>query len=74
MINFSDEIVARLDSALADGYSCLARTASKDGEPQISPKGSVVAFNRDTLAYWERATRSACVWKAGAGLWVPFCR
>ena len=34
-------------------------TASKDGEPQISPKGSVMAFNRDTLAYWERAKRSA---------------
>ena len=59
MINLTDEMVSRLDSALADGYSCLVGTASKDGEPQISPKGSVMAFNRDTLAYWERAKRSA---------------
>ena len=33
--------------------------ASEDGEPQISPKGSVMAFDRDTLAYWEQAKRSA---------------
>ena len=59
MINLTDEMVSRLDSALADGYSCLVGTASKDGEPQISPKGSVMAFNGDTLAYWERAKRSA---------------
>ncbi len=59
MINLTDEMVSRLDSALADGYSCLVGTASKDGEPQISPKGSVMAFNRATLAYWERAKRSA---------------
>ena len=51
MINLTDEMVSRLDSALADGYSCLVGTASKDGEPQISPKGSVMAFDRDTLAY-----------------------
>ena len=34
-------------------------TASKDGQPQISPKESVMAFDRATLAYWERAMRSA---------------
>ena len=33
--------------------------ASKDGEPQISPNGSVMAFDRDTLACWERGKRSA---------------
>ena len=46
MINLTDEMVSRLDNALADGYSCLVGTASKDGEPQISPKGSVMAFDR----------------------------
>ena len=59
MINLTAEMVSRLDSALADGYSCLMGTASKDGEPQISPKGSVMAFDRATLVYWERAKRSA---------------
>ena len=51
-------MISRLDSALADGYSCLVGTASKDGEPKISRKESVMAFDRDPLAYWERAKRS----------------
>jgi hypothetical protein len=32
---------------------------SKSGEPQISPKGSVLVYDDETLAYWERAKRSA---------------
>ena len=34
-------------------------TASRDGRPQISVKGSVVAYDDQTLAYWERAKRTA---------------
>ena len=75
MINLTDEMVSRLDSALADGYSCLVGTASRDGEPQISPKGSVMAFDGGTLAYWERAKRSGlgqrCRESAGRGLLRP---
>ena len=59
MIDLTDEMKERLDTALADGYSCLVGTASKDGEPQISPKGSVMVFDRESLAYWERSKRSA---------------
>ncbi len=59
MISLTDEMAELLDSALADGYSCVVGTASKDGYPQISPKGSVMAYDSETLAYWERAKRSA---------------
>ena len=59
MINLTDEMAELLDSALADGYSCVVGTASKDGYPQISPKGSVMVYDSETLAYWERAKRSA---------------
>lgn len=59
MIKLTDQIRDALGSALADGTPCLVGTASKDGWPQISPKGSVVAFNDDTLAYWERSNRSS---------------
>ena len=48
-----------LDKALADGTPCLIGTASKDGHPQISPKGSVAVFDDDTLCYWERSHRSS---------------
>lgn len=59
MIKLTDQIRAVLNSALADGTPCLLGTASKDGHPQISPKGSIVVFNDDTLCYWERSNRSA---------------
>jgi predicted pyridoxine 5'-phosphate oxidase superfamily flavin-nucleotide-binding protein len=59
MIKLTEQIRDVLNSALADGTPCLVGTASKDGHPQISPKGSVIVFNDDTLAYWERSNRSS---------------
>ncbi len=59
MIELTDEMKELLGSALADRIACLVGTASKDGRPQISPKGSVMVFDKDTLAYWERSLRSA---------------
>ena len=58
MIKLTNEMRDHLDTALADGFPCLVGTASKDGWPQISPKGSVMVFDDETLAYWERAKRS----------------
>jgi len=59
MIELTDEMKELLGSALADRMACLVGTATKDGRPQISPKGSVMVFDKDTLAYWERSLRSA---------------
>jgi uncharacterized protein YdhG (YjbR/CyaY superfamily) len=59
MIKLTDLIRSLLNSALADGTACLLGTSTKDGHPQISPKGSIVVFNDDTLCYWERSNRSA---------------
>ena len=59
MIKLTDTIRSLLNSALADGTPCLLGTSTKDGHPQISPKGSIVVFNDDTLCYWERSNRSA---------------
>lgn len=59
MIKLTDQMRSLLNSALSDGTPCLLGTASKDGYPQISPKGSIVVFDDDTLCYWERSKRSA---------------
>ena len=59
MISITDEMKENVDVALADGYSCLLGSVSSSGEPQISPKGSVMVYDNETLAYWERAKRSA---------------
>ena len=59
MIEMTDEMKELLDNAQADRVPCVLGTASKDGHPQISPKGSVMVYDRETLAYWERSKRSA---------------
>jgi len=59
VINLTDDMRQLIDSNLADGVPCTLGTASADGRPQISMKGSVLVFDRQTLAYWERAKRSA---------------
>ena len=59
MIKLSDDVKKLVNSALADNVACLLGTVSADGQPQIGPKGSVVFVDDGTLAYWERARRSA---------------
>src|SRR3954468_7505029 len=59
MIKITPVMKDLLDKALADGTPCLIGTASKDGHPQISPKGSVAVYDDGTLCYWERSHRSS---------------
>lgn len=57
-VNLLGEMQA-IDSALADGCVCLIGTADADGQPQISPKGSMLVLDATHLAYWERSNRVA---------------
>ena len=59
MIAITAEMVERVENALADRIPCVLGTASADGRPQISVKGSVLVYDDQTLAYWERAKRTA---------------
>jgi hypothetical protein len=59
MIKMTDLMAKLLNSALDDGAPCLLGTASKDADPQISPKGSIAVYNDDTLCFWERSYRSS---------------
>ena len=45
-------------NAWTDGAPCLLATAGPDG-PNISPKGSMLVFDDEHLAYWERSKRQA---------------
>ena len=44
MINISGEMRQLIDNAYADGFPCVLGTATKDGAPQISLKGSVLVL------------------------------
>jgi predicted pyridoxine 5'-phosphate oxidase superfamily flavin-nucleotide-binding protein len=54
MIQLTQQMRDLIDPALAKGTPCLVATASKDGAPNIGYKGSVMVFDDDSLAYWER--------------------
>jgi hypothetical protein len=45
-------------NAWDDGAPCLVATYGPNG-PNISPKGSMVVFDDDRLAYWERSKKQA---------------
>ena len=59
MISITGDMQEKIDNALVDGAPCFVGTASKAGKPQISMKGSVLVYDEETLAYWERARRTA---------------
>ena len=46
-----------VNNALANGVPCVLATASAKGEPDIGYKGSMMIFDDESLAYWERTRR-----------------
>src|SRR5256885_8255022 len=54
----SQKIKDLIYNAWTDGAPCLLATQGPNG-PNISPKGSMVVFDDEHLAYWERSKRQA---------------
>ncbi len=54
----SEKIKALIRIRLDNGAPCLVATQGPNG-PNISPKGSMVVFDDDHLAYWERSKKQA---------------
>jgi predicted pyridoxine 5'-phosphate oxidase superfamily flavin-nucleotide-binding protein len=59
MIEMTHEMKELVDRNHSDGWDCTVGTVDKDGQPQLSLKGSVMVYDSETLAYWERAKRTA---------------
>ncbi len=54
----SQKIKDLIYNAWTDGAPCLLATQGPNG-PNISPKGSMLVFDDEHLAYWERSKRQA---------------
>jgi predicted pyridoxine 5'-phosphate oxidase superfamily flavin-nucleotide-binding protein len=54
MITLTKQMRELIDPALERGTPCLVATASQDGLPNVGYKGSVMVFDDESLAYWER--------------------
>ncbi len=57
MISIVDPMKELVNNALANGCPCILATVSAAGEPDIGYKGSMLVFDTDSLAYWERTKR-----------------
>lgn len=57
-MKFSDTIQRLIANAWTDGHPCLVGTVGDNG-PNISPKGSLLLFDDDHFAYWERSKKQA---------------
>jgi hypothetical protein len=53
-IALTDDMQTAINNALNDRLPCLVATASASGMPDISYRGSVLAFDDEHLAFWER--------------------
>ena len=59
MIQLTSQMREEIDPALANGCPCLVATVSQDGVPNVGYKGSVMVFDDDSLAYWERTLQGS---------------
>ena len=57
MIHMTEEMRNLVDNNMANGTPCILATASKSGEPHMSYRGSVMVFDDESLAYWDRSRR-----------------
>ncbi len=58
-IELTDEMREKLDHALENGTPCLFSVVGPDGYPSMSFRGSMMVFDPEHLAYWDRALRGA---------------
>lgn len=54
-IELTQEMRERIDNALAEGNPMLVATSSGSGMPDLVYKGSLMVFDGEHLAFWERA-------------------
>ena len=59
MIEITEQMKELVNRNHADVWDCTIGTVDKNGQPQLSLKGSVMVYDSETLAYWERAKRTA---------------
>lgn len=55
MIDLTAEMRELIDHAFEQGHYMLVATAGADGMPDVAFKGSLMAWDGEHLAFWERA-------------------
>jgi hypothetical protein len=56
-IELTDEMAQHVNNARVNNKSCILATASPDGWPSIGFRGSMMVWDKQHLAYWERSKK-----------------
>ena len=56
---FSQQVKDLIFNAFQDHCVCLLATVDEEGAPNVSPKCSMIVYDDDHLAYWERSKKNA---------------
>lgn len=56
-IEMTDEMVEHVDNNQPNRKPCILATAGRDGWPSIGFRGSMMVYDKDHLAYWERSKK-----------------
>ena len=67
MIELTDEMQDLINNSLLNGTPCVLTTASPGGDLTIGFRGSMMAWNSDSLAYWERGKGQSLEHLEGGG-------
>ena len=59
MIHLTEEMRDHIDNALANMTPCILATASPDGAANVGFRGSMMVFDEETLAFWDRGKGSS---------------
>lgn len=54
-IQLTEEMRDALNSSGTDGFTCIVATASASGTPDLAFKGSLIAWDDESLSFWERS-------------------
>ena len=54
VVKLTEEMAQYVNKAASDRVPCVLATASPEGQPDIGFKGSMMVFDDEHLAYWER--------------------
>ncbi|MSQ28858.1 MAG: pyridoxamine 5'-phosphate oxidase family protein [Dehalococcoidia bacterium] len=58
-VALTDDMKDKLDHALENGNPCLFAVVGPDGYPSMSYRGSLMVYDNDHLAYWDRTLHGA---------------
>src|SRR5713226_305255 len=53
-VELTEEMAQHVNNAFTNRIPCVLATASAEGAPDIGFKGSMMVFDGEHLAYWER--------------------